>query len=376
MKTQMRNKRFAFPVNPLVGSSVGNIVALWKKHKIDAPYLPKFLLTLLIACIFEIFNFWEKIILRKRMKTQLMEEPPVFIIGFWRSGTTLLHNLLCRDPKAAYTTTFHVVFPHSTVTQAWWLKKLTNLLLPPDRPFDNVSMDMDFPQEEEYGMAALQPYSFYNIFNFPKDFERIFREEFYTEKYDPVKLNKWWSSYKKLIRKAMINTGGSRYISKNPCNLARIEMLLKAFPEAKFIFIYRNPYKVAESLYRFILSIFPGTRLQSVPDDLNREKIVRIYAEIMRHYFSVKSAIPDSQLIEIKMEDFVKNKLGFIQNIYQKFNLPGFENALPYIKDYLSVNSNYSRDYYETAPEIFNLMNDQAREIIERLGYKIESPAS
>ncbi len=368
----MRNKKFSFPVNPLVGSNSLNIISLWRKHKIELAYYPKFILTFLIAVIFEIFNLWERIAIRNRLKVQHFEEPPVFIIGFWRSGTTLLHNLLCNDPKTSYTTTFQVVFPHVTISQAWWLKKLTNLLLPADRPFDNVSMDMDFPQEEEYGLAAMQPFSLYNLFTFPADFDQILKEEFYTGKFNDEQLKIWQKKYKKLISVAMMNTGGTRYMSKNPCNLGRIQLLLSMYPEAKFIFIYRDPYRVAESLYQFILAVFPGTQLQKIPSDYTREKIVMMYAEIMNQYFISKPAIPQNQLIELKMEDFVKDKFTYLKKVYDDLNLTGYENAKPYFEDYLQRNSNYAREPYEIPEEIYHLMNRYASDIIKRLGYEIK----
>ena len=251
-------------------------------------------------------------------------------------------------------------------------EKTTNLLLPADRPFDNVSMDMDFPQEDEYGMAAMQPFSFYNIFNFPRDFDKIYKDELFTGNLDSKDLIKWKYNFNKLIKKALINTGGIRYISKNPCNLCRIELLLSMYPDAKFIFIYRNPYKVAESLYRFILAIFPGTQLQRIPADYTREKIVKMYAEIMNQYFIAKISIPESQLIEIKMEDFVKDKIGYLEKIYQKFNFPDFEISKTHFENYLSINSNYSRDPYETPAETYELVNHYAPDVFERFGYEKE----
>jgi hypothetical protein len=368
----MRRKQFSFPVNPLVGSSFSNIIALLKRHEVDLVYYPKFILTLIIAGIFEIFNLYESIRLKKKLKETPFREPPVFIIGFWRSGTTLLHNLMCCDPRAGYTTTFQVVFPHSTITQAWWLKKLTNILLPPSRPFDNISMDMDFPQEEEYGMTAMQPDSLYNIFTFPRDFDSIVMNEFYTGKFKPDQLKRWQKNYLRLMKKAMLNTSGERYISKNPCSLGRIELLLSMFPDAKFIFIYRSPYQVAESLYRFMLAIFPGTQLQGVPGDFNREKIVKLYAEIMNQYFLSRPAIPQGQLIEIKMEDMVRDKFRYLERIYSDLKISGFEQAKPYFRDYLSGISDYSREPYDVPEETYHLMNQYASDIITSLGYEIQ----
>ena len=368
----MQNKHFSFPVNPMVGSSLSNIVALWRKHRIGLVYYPKFVLTFIVAGIFEIFNLWERVLLRRRLKGYRMNEPPVFIIGFWRSGTTLLHNILCKDPNAGFTTTFQVVFPHSAITQAGWLKKLTNILLPPNRPFDNVSMDMDFPQEEEFGVAFMQPLSLYNLFLFPADFDRIFRDEFYTGSFKKDDLEKWKHNYRKLITKAMINTNGTRYISKNPCSLGRIELLRSMFPDGRFIFIYRNPYRVVESLYQFMLTIFPGTQLQKLPADFNREKIVRMYTEVMNQYFISKTVLPKNLLIEVKMEDFVKDKIGYLESIYKELNLSGFENARPHFEEYLIQNSTYSRDAYEIPAETYSLMNQYASDIIRRLGYAIE----
>ncbi len=370
----MRKKRFSFPVSPLVGSSVSNIFSLWRKHKVDLLYYPKFIFTVIIAGIFELFNFWERILLRNRLKNYKMKEPPVFIIGFWRSGTTLLHNLLCEDPKAGYTTTFQVVFPHSSITQAWWLKKLTNWLLPPGRPFDNVRLDMDFPQEDEYALVAIHPYSIYNLFSFPDDFDRIIKKNLYTGKFSPDHLKKWQKNYRRLVDKAMINTGGTRYMSKNPCNLARLELLSSMFPEARFIFIYRNPYSVVESLYRFILAVFPGTQLQKVPSDFTREKVVKLYAELMHYYLKVKHRMPENALIEIKMEDFMRDKIGFLKNIYDTFCFPDFETVKPDIEKYLEKNSRIHREPYEISAETYLLMNTHAADIITELGYSLEKP--
>jgi|WetSurMetagenome_2_1015567.scaffolds.fasta_scaffold13445_5 hypothetical protein len=366
----MRSKAFSFPVTSLAGSSVSNIITQVKEHPIHPKYYGKLTLTLLVASIFEVFNSWERVRWGRRIKAQSVSQPPVFIIGFWRSGTTLLHNLMCQDPAAAYTTTLQTVFPHITLSQGWWIKGAANLFLPGLRPFDNVKMDMGFPQEEEFGLTNIQPFSLYNFFLFPADFDRIVENELFPDMFSEKQLEKWQKHYREMAGKAMLNTGGTRYISKNPCNLVRMTLLKKMYPNAKFIFIYRNPYQVVESLYRFVLAIFPGVQLQAVPDDFNREKIVQLYATMMRYYLANKSSIPASDILEIKMEEFVQDKMGMMNSIYDSLGLDTFSLAKPGMEKHLRETESYARDSYEIEPEIYELVNKYAPDIVEQLGYK------
>ena len=46
-----------------------------------------------------------------------IDEPPVFIVGHWRSGTTFLHELLACDERFAFPTTYECFAPnHFVVT--------------------------------------------------------------------------------------------------------------------------------------------------------------------------------------------------------------------------------------------------------------------
>ena len=60
----------------------------------------------------------------------------IFIVGYWRSGTTLLHELLCSDTRYTFPTTYACMNPHHFVlTQANELKKK---LPATKRPMDDV----------------------------------------------------------------------------------------------------------------------------------------------------------------------------------------------------------------------------------------------
>ncbi|MHC1778005.1 MAG: sulfotransferase [Lentimicrobium sp.] len=366
-----RDRPFRFPVSILAGSSPANILQVIKGHSIDIRYYPKFLLTFLISVIFEPFNLAEKLIFAKKFKNIHTEEPPVFIIGFWRSGTTILHSLLCQDPKAGYVTTFQGVFPNLVLSQQKWLKAITNKLLPKKRPFDGYSMDMDFPQEEDFALMSLQPKSLYKMFYFPKDFNIIYSRELNFEQFPVSQKELWKTKYLSLYKKAMLNTGGKRYVSKNPCHIFRIRTLTELFPEARFIFIYRNPYSVVESLYRFVNEVLPGSELQHSSGGIAREHFAVLYRDAMQAYENVKGIIKQGNLMEIRYEEFKKQPSDFLCEIYSRFNLTGFEEALPLMESYLAKNKTDDREPYQIEAETYTLVNLYAQEIVNRLGYQI-----
>ncbi|MGE5424679.1 MAG: sulfotransferase family protein [Syntrophothermus sp.] len=367
-----RRKNFNFPVMTLAGSTLKNIFTQMHSHKIQPKYYPKFVLSLLVSAILGFFNFIEKKRWDKKAKDFKMRSSPVFIIGFWRSGTSLLHHLMCQDEKAGYTTTLQTIFPHLVLTQKKWLRKLMKFLMPDYQTFDQFKQDADLPQEEEYGMVNLVNDSLYKFFLFPGDFEKIISEAISLPEKDKKTIEEWKKIYAHFISKSMLNTGGTRYVGKNPCNMFRIKLIKEIYPDARFVFLHRSPYQVVESLYRFALAVFPDVQLQDVPREYSREKIVLLYREILEAYFHHRNFLHPSDLIEIRMDDFLTDKIGTLKRIYKKFNLHGFEKALPHFEKYLAENPSAGRHFYEVHPETIKLVNEHAASIVRRLGYRLQ----
>ena len=65
-------------------------------------------------------------------------QPPLFVVGHWRSGTTHLHDLLHLDPELACPTTYQCFLPHHFLITEWLLARLLWFLVPAKRPMDNV----------------------------------------------------------------------------------------------------------------------------------------------------------------------------------------------------------------------------------------------
>ena len=102
-------------------------------------------------------------------------EPPVFIIGHWRTGTTFLHELLSSNPAHGFPTTYQCFFPNSFLLTEKIVGALSGLFLPGTRPSDNMTLGFDRPQEEEFALANLGMGTPYLSLAFPRQGARDMR---------------------------------------------------------------------------------------------------------------------------------------------------------------------------------------------------------
>ncbi len=65
---------------------------------------------------------------RKIHRTKL-EQDPIFVIGHWRSGTTLLHELLVRDLRHTYPDTYACFAPNHFLVSSWIIKPCLKFLV-------------------------------------------------------------------------------------------------------------------------------------------------------------------------------------------------------------------------------------------------------
>jgi hypothetical protein len=69
-------------------------------------------------------------------------QPPLFLLGHWRNGTTHLHNLMTVDERFAFANNYQTFFPHSFLCTEVFASRLLAFLLPKRRPMDNIEWDI------------------------------------------------------------------------------------------------------------------------------------------------------------------------------------------------------------------------------------------
>ena len=71
--------------------------------------------------LFEPFRWVELATQQKRINRHVINVDPVFILGFYRSGTSYLHEFITQDERFGYHTNFQMVFPEIMLSCEKWL---------------------------------------------------------------------------------------------------------------------------------------------------------------------------------------------------------------------------------------------------------------
>lgn len=346
------------PINTLVGADWKTFKAVTSGREIDVAYKGKYRLTKAVCRLLSPLASFQDSRYEKLLVDKPLEHDPVFILGHWRSGTTFVHNVFSCDKHFGYNTTYQTVFPHLMMWGQPFFKKNMSWLMPDKRPTDNMELAVDLPQEEEFALANMMPYTYYNFWFLPK-----YQQE-YADKYllfddiSEAELKVFEETFTKLIKISLWNTHGTQFLSKNPPHTGRVKELVKMFPNAKFIYLMRNPYTVFESTRSFFTNTIQPLKLQDVSNEQLEANILSIYAKLYHKYESDKQFIPEGNLIEVKFEDFEADAMGMTEHIYGALSLPGFTEARGCIEQYVGGKKGYKKNKYKYDDRTVRLVQD------------------
>jgi hypothetical protein len=372
MKTkneQTKQKNIRTIQHPLFGISIKNWIQLLEKNGgVDREYLNTAAFITITSILTNPARMLFKIKYSSKINKTKISHPPVFIIGHWRSGTTYLHELLCHDPQFCYASLWNTLLPDSFLILEP-IKKFLSKFLPSERPMDAIKVDIDGPYEDEAALAVLYPWSFFHCFHFPRNAEEQYIKSIHFNNMTSEEKNQWKTTYQQFIKTVTFANHGKRFLSKNPPNTARIITLLELFPEAKFIHIYRNPYKVYLSTKKMRQNVLDKLALQNASKEEIEQQVIKNYIRLLNSYFEQQKQIQKDKLVEIKYEDLISNPIEQVKKIYSTLKLPGYEEALPDMEKYLKKQSEYKINIYTIDDKIVHHVNKNWKFTIDRWNY-------
>lgn len=358
----------------LAGGSFSNWIRLLKNNGgIDLRYFTRSLYVSAVALIGSPLRFYENFKYGNIIENTQITEPPIFILGHWRSGTTYVHQLMAQNPEFAVVTFIHTMIPGLFLTSKLF-KSILSSSLPETRPMDNVHIGPNDAEEEEYALGNLGPYSFYHTLCFPRKMREIFDRYVIFEDPDRAVVEEWKKVYHHFLKKVTFSSGGKRLLLKNPANTARIREILELFPDAKFINVYRNPYVVYSSTMNWLDKELMPTALQDENEARIKENALVNYEKLMHRYFEDRDLIPEGNLVEVRFEDVEANPGSEVERIYNTLELTLNTETRTYVRALIDSLSGYKKNKYIMDNEQVKLVNDRWGFVANRLKYKPPQP--
>ncbi len=364
------------PITTLVGADWKTFKEVCRGREIGAKYRGKYRLTKVLCWLISLFGVVENWRYKKLLADKPLEQDPLFVLGHWRSGTTFVHNVLSCDKEFGYTTTYQTVFPNVMLFAQPMFKAVMQRVMPSKRPVDNLDLKPDLPQEEEFALSNMMPYSYYNFWFFPQSMMEYCEKYLLMNDISEKELSIFNKAFIRLIKLSLHNTGGRRYLSKNPPHTGRVKELLKLFPNAKFIYLMRNPYTVYESTHGFFNQTIEPLKLQDRSEKDLTKDFVEVYKRLYNKYQDDKHLIPEGNLIEIKFEDFEADPIAATQRIYERLSLEGFEAARPAMERYVGAKRGHKKNRYDYPEQTVKTVETHWARALNDWGYGLDSEKS
>jgi len=335
---------------------------------VSLKYTPQLLTALCSATARLPISLIENMVYSDQLKHMEMK-PPIFIIGHWRSGTTHICNLLSRSPEFGFVTPVATGIPHDLLVLGKLFKPWLEKSIPPNRLIDRVAVNADSPQEDEFGIANMITTSFLHGLYFPKHFSRNFLKGVFFDGCSENEISQWENASRKYLRKIYMDQGKRQLLIRNPTYTARIPLLRKMWPGAKFIHIYRNPFRIYPSMKNYFHKLFPALALQDYHQVKIDDTIFNTYHRMMDLAIADLSQLPDSEYIEIQYEQLEERPLAALELVYRKLGLSGFENTKPHFEKYLDGIRGYTKNQYHQTSDEISLIRSHWQSIIDHYGY-------
>ncbi|MCE9534445.1 MAG: sulfotransferase [Planctomycetes bacterium] len=308
---------------------------------------------------------------RRQIERTKIEKAPIFIVGHWRTGTTLLHEFLILDQQHNYPNTYQCLVPNHFLLTESHFKKWFWFLLPERRPMDNMTFGWDRPQEDEFAMCLLgQPSPYLDII-FPNR-PPMTPGALDLEGLTPGERRNWKRVFHRFIQ-TLTMRDPRRLVLKSPPHTCRIKTLLELYPDARFVHIVRNPYHVFPSTVKLWKKLAETQGVQTPRHRDIEERVLQTLPHLYAKLEEGRKLVDPSRFHELRYEDLIQDPLGEMRKLYDHLDLGGFEELQPRLESYLAQHANYETNKFQMTTQQRQEVTERWGDVIRRYGYPVDS---
>ena len=250
-------------------------------------------------------------------------ENPIFVCGLGRSGTTLLHELLCQDPAHRLPLLWELMFsvpPPETATYDSDPRigaadrdiKLMDYVDPESRSMHVNGGDL--PTECIFIFALqFQADIFIGEYNIPG----------YSAGMSGVDPTPVYEYHKRVLQLLQWKHRKERWVLKTPAHLGRLHALFAVYPDARVVVTHRDPLRAVSSLASLTTSL-KAMRSNKVRADADRGFTGLGQIMLLEHYTRLRDELGDraKQIVDVRYQDLVEEPVAVLASMYAQWGLP------------------------------------------------------
>jgi hypothetical protein len=342
------------------------------RFRVGLAYLPRLIAVLVFSAVNTIVSLPERLLLPLLLRHRQVRDP-VFIVGVHRSGTTHLHNLLALDPQFCTPRAYHILNPIGFLFSGWLVAPVAGAFMPWKRPMDAVRFHLFAPQEDEFVMTGVSRLSPYWGMTFPTQWPQYDRYIF-PDKMTDGEQAAWRRHYTTFVKKLTLFSG-KQPLLKNPYNTARVGLLRRMYPRARFVHIYRDPETVYRSNMHLAREGHVLNQLQDPVEQLSYSaRFLGNYQAMEAAFYRDISNAGDGTVVEVRFEDLERSPMTQLKEIYDDLGLRWTEAYEQRLRQYLGGLAGYKKNRHEPLPEFERrLIRGVMQDFLYQWGYERET---
>ncbi len=294
-------------------------------------------------------------------------QKPVFIIGHARSGTSLLHRLMCGDDQTfSWVMMYEMLLPSILQRRlvrgiarldARWLgaRLATRVHAWEDRVFAKGRqmhpMNLDGPEEDEF-LLTLTFYSATVAMIFPYIGALDAYARFDDGGLDDRLKRRVMRFYKRCVQRTLYLNGSNKiHLSKNPMFSGKVRALLEVFPDARFVVLMRNPYETIPSILKMMSRNWKASDCsrELIAESLEAMGKQSIYSYL--HPREVLGERPTTPWMYVRYEELVERPLDVVTGVYARCDIPLPQRARLKLEEEQRRNRNYRAEHIYSLEE-------------------------
>lgn len=297
-------------------------------------------------------------ILRQKIKA------PLIVIGLFRSGTTLLHNLLSQAPNGRYLALAEALSPTPAPNPDTWE---TDPRLEEVQSFIHKEMALTRGFSAAHHISARRPAECSRLFEYnfiAHLFDFRARVDSYAHWLRRQDLTPYYQYYRQQLQYLSWRWPHSHWVLKAPAHTFHLDALLETFPEANIVYLKRDPLKVVTSCCS--LAQIGRDRFSDFNDP---QALGRYWLDVLTQGAAQAEAsyrrVGARRIFKVDYQELIDRPDALVAKIHRYFDYPMPIEMLQKMEQYMQHNKRGKHGHHHYSLEQFGL---SATEIQERFG--------